>query len=132
MVDQKKTMSAAEAVKLAAEARKSGAVHSADLGEYDADGFRLVRNKASLVGKGFLIISVDFSFGEWGEQVEVIAVTNTGKAFKLTDASTGIYKQLSNYTGDFPVAVNKGLRVSEYTGPDGRPAKTFYLDDETS
>lgn len=129
MVDQPKRVTALDAVKMAREARAAGMVASPDLAEYDADGFWLVKNKAALVGKGFVILSTEYQDGEFREEVVITGVTNSGKAFKMRDSSTGIYRQLAAYKGDFPFGVNDGLRVSEYTGPGGTQARTYYLDD---
>lgn len=129
MVDQPKRVTALDAVRMAQAARQKGELATADLAEYDGDGFWLVKNKMALVGKGFVVLSTEYGVGEWGDQVTVTGVTNSGKAFKFNDGSTGVYKQLSGYTGEFPFAANNGLRVSEYDGPNGRPARTFYLDD---
>lgn len=82
-----------------------------------------------LVGRGFLIMSTDYGVGEYGDEVVVTGVTHSGIPFRMRDASTGIFQQLSTMVDpQFPLAFDKGLRVSEYEYM-GRPAKTFYLND---
>lgn len=104
-------------------------------------------DKATLIGKPFLITRIDYgtsarsSYG----MVTVNAVDKAGKEFYFTDASTGVRDQLTKYltevkavdvnwtAGSYNVklACHGGLRVSTYeveTRPDNyREARTFYI-----
>lgn len=121
-------MSAADAIKLAQSAVQKG---GSDFAEYDANGFLIMNDKNKLVGKGFTIVSTDYDVRETDrggvERVHVFAVTDGGKAITFTDTSSGVFKQLGEYRGEFPVRVRKGLRASNYNTGNG-PATTFYLD----
>lgn len=106
------------------------------------DGFAILGkdDKMSLIGKGLALIEWRFNKGDMGEFVSVRAVDISQTPFRkviLNDGSTGIYRQLRDFTDKTGIQsglmVKNGLRVSEYTYEDPntgveRPAKTFYLD----
>lgn len=104
-------------------------------------------DKATLIGKPFLITRIDYgtsSRSQYG-MVTVNAVDKAGKEFYFTDASTGVRDQLTKYltevksvdvdwtagSYDVKLACHGGLRVSTYeveTRPDTyRDAKTYYI-----
>lgn len=138
MVDQPKTrgtqtggISAAEAVRLATEKP-----HAA-FEERDENGFLVVNDKDKLLGTGFVIVDVTFDVRDVADRgnvdrVHVYAVMDKdSRAVTFTDTSTGVYKQMAQYRGEFPVHVPNGLRVSEYNSTKGGGrAKTYYLDVE--
>jgi hypothetical protein len=130
--DQPAKMTAAQALVVkVAEQRKAGAIKTADVAEYDQDGFRLVQNKEWLLGRGFVLMDATFAPGEYGDEVTLTGVTHGGVPFKLRDGSTGIFKQLQNMGAalTLPVTFNRGLRCSEYER-NGRPVKTYYLAED--
>lgn len=117
-------------VQQAVAAHRQGTISLGVADEIDADGFRLVKNKAWLVGKGFTIMSTEYGVGEYGDEVIITGVTHTAIAFKMRDASSGIYKQLANMVNpQFPMDFRNGLRFSEYPNPFGvGMSRTYYLD----
>lgn len=129
MVEQNKRMTAADAVKAAENARQAG---SAEFTETDADGFTLVGNKEALVENGFVILSTEYGTNAvtGRDQVTVTAVLDKGNVpIRFTDGSSGVYQQLADYKGEYPVRVRKGLKFSEYANPRGTGlARTYYLD----
>lgn len=104
------------------------------------DGFAILDDKAKLVGVPSLFISWNFNIGDYGEFVSamVVARNESGAPLKviLNDGSTGIYKQLSDYTAKTSkmggLFARQGLRRSDYTytDKDGKtaPATTYYID----
>lgn len=100
------------------------------------DGFALLENKDKLIDEMFVMISWDFHIGDHGEFVSVRLVTEGGKKYIVNDGSTGMCKQLSEYTAktgrNRGMVVEKGLRRSDYTYTDEngkeKDASTYYLD----
>lgn len=101
--------------------------------QVDERGFTIVGDKTKLVGKPFTLIFTEYRAAESNELIETVhlfAVLDSGTAVHFSDAG-GIYRQMSDYTGDFPVHVPNGLRSSTYdTRVQGerQRATTFYLD----
>lgn len=100
-------------------------------------GFRVLNgpDKDRLLGVTFLILSMDFNEGDQGAFVSFLCVTEENGKYVVNDGSTGIYKQLEEYSmrGGKPkgLLVNGGLRKSEYEKEiDGRMTKavTYYLN----
>lgn len=106
------------------------------------DGFAILGkdDKMSLIGKPMALIEWRFNRGDQGDFVSIRAVDMSVQPFRkviLNDGSTGIYRQLRDFTDQTRIQaglmVKNGLRVSEYTYYDDKqgiekPAKTFYLD----
>jgi hypothetical protein len=121
---------AQQMVAAVAAARRDGKVTSADVSEYDQDGFKMVLNKDWLVGRGFVMVNAEFGVGEYGDQVIITGVTNAGVPFKMRDSSTGIYNQLTGMTNvQYPVEFPRGLRASTYE-KNGRSVTTYYFADK--
>lgn len=116
----------------------------ADQDADEFDGGSDIRDKRSLLGVPFLIGKVTFNRGDYGAFVSLTAVDAENNEFVMNDGSTGVYRQVVSYlhkkgmladdidkpeTGEHEVRLvcRKGLRVSEYEGPGGKPASTFYL-----
>jgi hypothetical protein len=118
------------------------------------NGFRILddKDKSRLVGVSFIMLSIQFNSGDFGEFASVTLVTQHGDRIVMNDGSTGIYAQLRDvvksgrYGG---IAVPRGLRVSEYktckecgkprpegvtcggcgdTNPERSKGATYYLD----
>jgi hypothetical protein len=119
-----------------------------DISDELGTGFQLIEDdegKGTLVKTPFVIVYWGFSLGDYGEFVTAFIMTEDGRKLILTDGSTGIYSQLSEYTEkkgrQAGMNVRRGLRRSDYRisresrEPVGRdfqgetdPATTFYLD----
>jgi hypothetical protein len=92
--------------------------------------------KHQLIGVPFVALRWAFRSGDQGNFVSIELMTVKGEKYIVNDGSTGIYKQLRQYTDttglQAGLACEKGLRVSEYekTRDDGTSyaAKTFYID----
>jgi hypothetical protein len=113
------------------------------------NGFVLLdkSQKRQLIGRETIFVTWDFHESDSvfrqdedgvkipAEFVSVQAVCKAGKSgaekFIFNDGSTGIYRMLKDYTErtgrQGGLYAKKGLRVSEYDGPEGR-AETFYID----
>jgi len=129
MVAERKPLNAAEMLVALKEARKVG-VATADLSEFDENGFKLVQEKGKLVDIALTVMQVEKGMhkSQRFEEYTIWAVTDAGTPVKFWDGSTGIMKQLDSYTGEFPFYVPKGLRVSKYTARAGGEAATYYFD----
>jgi hypothetical protein len=104
------------------------------------DGFAIVTDKDSLIGKPLLFMSWTFHSGDYGTFVsaQCAARNESGGVSKviLNDGSTGVFQQLSDYTNSTDkmggLLARHGLRRSDYTytGDDGKekPASTYYID----
>jgi len=118
-----------------------------DIADVIGSGFSLLddKDKGRLVGVPMLLIAWAFSPGLYGQFVTTFVITATGEKYIVNDGSTGICKQLAEFTGvsgrQNGLRVMKGLRRSDYLidkatkEPVGRdfagetePASTFYLD----
>jgi hypothetical protein len=111
-----------------------------DASEELGDGFSLVEDKSTLVGKPMILMEWAFRDGDFGTFVSVRAMVKepNGAPRKVifNDGSTGIAEDLADWSiknnGRMGgMVVHKGLRVSEYVKEiDGKrtPAKTYYLD----
>lgn len=105
---------------------------SAEIG----DGFKLLETKDQLIGVPMILLTWDFSIGDFGEFVSIRLVTKDGGKFIVNDGSTGIRDQLIQYTAKKGrkggLVCDKGLRRSdyEYTDEKGQKSKaqTYYLD----
>lgn len=120
--------------------RELGGIAAAD--QEIGNGFSILDNdrKDILVGAPMLLLSWNFNIGDFGPFVSAMVVAKVGGQtlkYVLNDGSSGIFRQLdeySNRTGRMGgLIVRKGLRVSEYEYEDPqsgekRPAKTYYLD----
>ena len=98
-------------------------------------------DKATLVGKPFIIYSFTLRDGDFGRPYVSVNAVLEGSSpgapvsrVVFNDGSTGIAAQLKEMAAQGimgGIRVTKGLRVSEYefTGSDGitKPAKTYYL-----
>jgi|SRR5882672_167254 len=105
-------------------------------------GFEVLdkEEKGQLVGAQCFFLQWAFHVGDMGEFVSanVIVRNSDGSVRKVVvnDGSTGIYKQLAEYTEKTGkqggLLVKNGLRRSDYkyTDKDGqqKPATTFYID----
>lgn len=104
--------------------------------EVMGDGFAMLTDKNRLIGMAFLVVTWNFTVGDHGEFVAARIVTADNKKYILTDGSTGICAQLSDFTAkhnrQHGMVVEKGLRRSDYTYTDAEgkesPATTYYLD----
>jgi hypothetical protein len=101
------------------------------------DGFSLVKDKMSLVGVPFMVLRYKFHMGTHGTFVTMHVITNKNDKLIINDGSTGIASQVQELDEKFqtnwlPMAVNNGLRVSDYEYTDDKgnekSARTFYLD----
>jgi hypothetical protein len=115
-------------------------VESAD--EVLGNGFAVIKDKGILCGVEMLILSWQFNAGDMGEFVSANVVARmpgqkTPAKFVINDGSSGIFKDLKNYTTKTGrtagLHVKNGLTRSDYTYEDEstgekRPATTFYLD----
>jgi hypothetical protein len=107
------------------------------------NGFSILRDKAQLSGKPFVVLEWRFNTGTFGEFASALIVTEDGTKCVLNDGSTGIFTQLRMVTDSRErndvantqsgLLVKNGLRVSEYTYSDEKgneiPARTWYLAD---
>lgn len=111
-------------------------VQAVDSTEY-GDGFTLLKDKNSLVGKTFVIVDATLYDGDFGDQFAVLYVVTQDGKFVVTDGSTGIRDQVKRL-GDNAIGVvcREGLVRSDYTVdlPDPKtgemkptPATTYYL-----
>lgn len=103
------------------------------------NGFTVISDKGFLCGIPMILLSWHFNRGDNGEFVSVHAVANLpgnslGK-YVINDGSTGIYRQLREYTDKTTktagLVVKRGLRRSDYQYDDSgetKNATTFYLD----
>lgn len=110
-----------------------------DAADAIGDGFSITKDKDQFIGARCIIVNFAFSIGDYdkddgtgekGEFATVWILSVKGK-FKFADGSTGIAKQLRDYydrTGKTYLLASNGLRRSEYTTPDGKPARTYYID----
>jgi hypothetical protein len=100
------------------------------------DGFAMLTNKDLLIGVTFVAVKWTITMGDHGEFAVVKLVTIDGKKYVVTDGSTGLHQQLSDFsakTGRYGgLVVKNGLRKSDYTYTDENgketPATTYYLD----
>lgn len=114
--------------------------NTGDAEVFDSGGNIL--DKKELIGAPFLIGEIRFQKGDFGPFVSVTAVNAANEEFVFNDGSTGVYRQLAGWardrkltkdekpeSGTYQVRLvcKRGLRVSEYEGPGGRPARTYYL-----
>lgn len=101
-----------------------------------------VTMKRDLIGISFVISSVSFHQGDYGAYAAVFAVNADDYLIKFHDGSSGVYRQIVRIlhergllkierpdTGEHEVRVRcpRGLRVSEYESPAGKPSLTYYL-----
>lgn len=104
------------------------------------DGFALTKNKDRFIGVPLVFMHWTISDGDYtdeetGEPTKFVAariVTEGGK-FIITDGSTGISRQLIQYTemtGRTFLVAQRGLRKSDYRKIDGARADgtTYYVD----
>lgn len=106
------------------------------------DGGADVRDKATLIGQPMMVGKVTFNKGDYGPFASITAVDPANEEFVFNDGSTGVYRQVVGYlqdkglinvdkpdTGEYNVrlVLRRGLRRSDYEGPGGKPAVTFYL-----
>lgn len=107
--------------------------NSADL---FGDGTTLIKDKAELVGRSFIVLEWRFQTDEESnrEYVNVHIMGADGSRARFNDGSTGVYSQLKEltekgFTGG--IKVPNGLRRSDYTKElaDGSrsAATTFYF-----
>jgi hypothetical protein len=115
------------------------------------DGFSVLDNKDVLEGVPLILLRWDFRVSEEvtrklesggevpAEYVSARVMTRDGRKFIVNDGSTGLYKQLVDFTNKTErqggLYVPHGLRKSEYwvETPDGKKrAATFYLDTSSS
>lgn len=113
-------------------------------GEVLGDGFTLTENKAQLVGVPLIVIDWEFIPGsfEKNENVKpfpgqglfstVRLITDKGDKYRISDGSTGIHRQLFEYsqrTGKHSgLAVKKGLADSHYSNEFTNDGVTYYLN----
>lgn len=108
------------------------------------DGFTMVENKRQLIDVPMLLVTWQFTAGDFGEDYVICrAMTERGDKVIFVDGGTGIcaqlreYEQRSQRTGG--MLVPRGLRRSEYdTDETGKPTtdpslargrgETFYLN----
>src|SRR4051812_46749963 len=109
MVAERKNLTAAEMQVALKEARKAG-ISTADLSEFDENGFKLVQEKGKLVGVGMTVMQIEKGMHKSNrfEEYTIWAVTDGDVPVKFWDGSTGIMKQLESYTGPVPFYVPKG------------------------
>jgi hypothetical protein len=126
---------------------QSAGISVDDAAEAIGDGFVLLEDKAKLQDVPCLFMTWSFSPGEYGNgeyvTARVVAKLDNGTVAKyvLNDGSTGIYKQLREYTdmsGKLGgLAAHGGLKVSNYTKDIFNPktgkeeptaATTVYID----
>jgi hypothetical protein len=107
-----------DAMRVAAELYGGPAV---DASELLGNGFRLVEDKNTLVGKPLFVLATKMHAGDYGEFVTVFAVTmeHPNERVMFNDGSTGVYydvKQLTAATG-VPGGwiIKRGLSLSEYS-----------------
>lgn len=99
--------------------------------ELDDKGFERIFEKEQLIGRSFTIISWELLFGERSEYAHIRIVMNK-KPYCFRDGSTGIFEQLkalADKNVSSMILCPRGLRVSKYTGPNGDPAETYYIND---
>lgn len=112
-----------------------------DASQVMGNGFAILNDKGILSGVKLLLLSWRFNRGDKGVFCSAYVIAqmpgmNVPAKFVLNDGSTGICKQLMDYTaktGKYAgLLVKNGLRRSDYqyTAPDGSTsdATTFYLD----
>lgn len=108
------------------------------------NGFTILNKDAKdvLIGLPCIFMSWNFNLGDNGEFVsaQVVARGPGGSTIKaiVNDGSTGIYRQLSEYTRrsngkQGGMIARRGLTRSDYTYEDpttgeSRPATTYYID----
>lgn len=110
--------------------------NASDLG----DGFSILDNKDKLLEIPFIIVDWRFVEGDHGRFVTMRIVTQDAKRYRVNDGSTGICKQLDEYTerskSQRGFMVPKGLTVShyQYAAPDGsmKDAETYYLSTQAA
>lgn len=114
------------------------------------DGFTVIRDKTLLVNVPFLAVDWDFIPGEQGLYATVRVITSDGRKYRISDGSSGICKQLKDFTEKHitqrGLLVKGGLVKSEYpittTGEackeddpnrdPNRQGSTFYLSTSSS
>lgn len=98
-------------------------------------------DKRRLVGVPFVILSFDFTPGDYGADfVSAMIVTKGGEKLIVNDGSSGVCAQLRDIAARMPpgakhrgIVCKHGLRASDYTYHDERsgvdaPATTYYID----
>jgi hypothetical protein len=123
-----------DALALATETLGADNIVRAD--EEIGDGFILLEKKDSLIGVPLMFLGWDFHMGDFGEFVSAKVVTKDGRKIILNDGSSGLYKQLAEYSAKKKrmggLLVPNGLRKSDYEYEDEkgekRPATTYYID----
>lgn len=104
----------------------------ADASQELGNGFAICENKDVLIGQAIILISWSFSMGDFGEFVSANVVTQAGAKWVVNDGSSGIYKQLREYTDrtgrNGGMLVKRGLRKSEYSNDFTEHGVTHYLD----
>lgn len=109
------------------------------LAEELGDGFTLIEDKNSLVGKKMVLISWTFSEGDFGNEfasIRAVVAHDNGSSDKIVfnDGSTGVCAQLRELTDRGKTSflyAPKGLRRSDYEAiVDGKRtrATTYYVD----
>lgn len=105
------------------------------------DGFTLLKDKRKLCGQPLVLVSWNFTDGDYGTFVAIRVVAknpdNTAGKYVIIDGSRGIREQLEGYTATHGgknggLVAMGGLRVSEYEYEDEngkkKPAETYYID----
>lgn len=100
------------------------------------NGFRLLKDKAQLIGKAFIALSWRFNPGDFGEFVSMLVVTEDGGKYIVNDGSTGVCQTLASYTNATGrhggMVARNGFTVSNYEYEDEKgekhPASTYYID----
>ena len=98
-------------------------------------------DKATLVGKPFVIVQFSFNDSDKGDRPLFVSVTVINEAKELgifNDGSTGVCSQLESFTEKMgftpehkvtvkgPIVCNNGLRRSDYPNPTGAGISTTY------
>lgn len=113
------------------------------------NGFRMLTNKSTLVGKGIVLLKWKFLPGDFAsEYVNMLVVTADGDRYLVNDGGSGIAQQLREFSDRSDrfggLVVRNGFTQSDYTfcsetgcalgtkcqeeGHKRTPASTFYLD----
>lgn len=108
------------------------------------DGFPLMKDKERLLSSPLLLLSWSFQEGDQQPDpdrpghflpfVAVKCINQANQKFTVTDGSTGICRQLAEYTAatgkSAGMFASRGLRKSEYDLPDGSGGRgtTYYID----
>lgn len=121
-----------------------GADNIDDAAQELGDGYALENNKDKLIGVTMVLVDWNFLPGDFkvpdnvdpwpgqGMYSTIRLITQDGRKFRISDGSTGIHRQLWEYSQERErqtgLLVRRGLKKSTYSNEHSSEAYTYYLD----